>query len=191
MPEWVVGKRCIIVDTANVLSRCPELVGSVGESRDPRTTSDARARSPGVALGTRPRAPTASGFRNNVRFRRSRGPAQAAVEVDRRARLRRARDQVPVVGAARGPRPGCRNATAQKSLSLSLSLSLAARARAPRGGRAGAPPPLIESVAGPWRTGGSCGPRRRGSPTPRAAGAAAPAATSCWRAGTRGARARI
>ena len=133
MPEWVVGKRCIIVDTANVLSRCPELVGSVGESRDPRTTCDARARSPGVALGTRPRAPTASGFRNNVRFRRSRGPAQAAVEVDRRARLRRARDQVPVVGAARGPRPGCRNATAQKSLSLSLSLSRSRRARARRG----------------------------------------------------------
>lgn len=30
MVDWKVGQRCVIVDTANVLARCPELVGSVG-----------------------------------------------------------------------------------------------------------------------------------------------------------------
>eukprot|EP00629_Pelagomonadales_sp_RCC1024_P007044 CAMPEP_0119276288 /NCGR_PEP_ID=MMETSP1329-20130426/15161_1 /TAXON_ID=114041 /ORGANISM="Genus nov. species nov., Strain RCC1024" /LENGTH=255 /DNA_ID=CAMNT_0007276717 /DNA_START=291 /DNA_END=1055 /DNA_ORIENTATION=+ len=31
MPDWKLGQRCVITDTANVLSRCPELVGSIGE----------------------------------------------------------------------------------------------------------------------------------------------------------------
>ena len=26
--EWLAGMRCVIVDTANVLARCPELVGT-------------------------------------------------------------------------------------------------------------------------------------------------------------------
>ena len=41
-----MGKRCIIVDTANVLSRCPELVGSVGESGDPVPMPRARGGTP-------------------------------------------------------------------------------------------------------------------------------------------------
>ena len=35
MPDWKLGQRCVITDTANVLSRCPELVGSVGPYRRP------------------------------------------------------------------------------------------------------------------------------------------------------------
>ena len=40
-----VGSRVIIVDTANVLARCPELVGSVGA--DPRLWTHRARNAPG------------------------------------------------------------------------------------------------------------------------------------------------
>jgi hypothetical protein len=48
-----VGSRVIIVDTANVLARCPELVGSVGA--DPRPWIHRAKFAPGAPWATRAR----------------------------------------------------------------------------------------------------------------------------------------
>ena len=48
-----VGSRVIIVDTANVLARCPELVGSVGA--DPRPWTHHANFAPGAPWATRAR----------------------------------------------------------------------------------------------------------------------------------------